>query len=418
MNPTQRYCAAALAASLIFGLLELNELWASGPGHVQLRHPAGVLAQAVAERFTPAASLLRAGTDRQALTYWLFAGVQVLLLGVFIGMLWWRIRPELARSRRLDTALLVGLTCAALALDSLAFHMIVATALAALLPLRRALAWVGVQFALGVGIDIVTLATVRGVGNDDFLLTMLTTLTLERCMLLLGVAFAWLARQERAGRLALAASNAQLRATQSLLTDTVRTAERLRIARDLHDAVGHHLTALHLHLELAARQSDGKPTAALQTSRELAHSLLAQVRDVVSTERDGTGIELHRALALLCAGIPTPVIELKVDGGAAGCPPAAAHTLLCCVQEAITNAVRHSHALRLWIDIRCNAGGLAARIIDDGRGSGDAPEGNGLTGMRERLAAHGGTLHAGPAPAHNGQRGYCLELSLPFGGVA
>lgn len=415
MNPSQRYPAAALAASFVFGLLELNELWASGPEHVQLRHPAGLLAQAVANRFTPAASLLRAGTDRQVLAYWLFVGAQLLLLAVFIGLLWWRIRPGIVRSRRLDTALLAGLMATAVALDALAFHLVVATALAALLPLRRALAWVAVLFALGVGVDIVTLATVRNQIDDSFLLTMLTTLTFERCMLLLGVAFAWLARQEHAGRMALAAANAELRATQSLLTDTVRTSERLRIARDLHDAVGHHLTALHLHLDLATRQSDGRPLAALRTSRDLAQALLAQVREVVSAERGATGVDLRRALALLCAGIPTPVIALEMAGSAEACPPAAAHTLLCCVQEAITNAVRHAHATRLWIDIRCDDLGIAARIVDDGRGSGGAPEGNGLTGMRERLAAHGGTLRTGPAP---GQGGYRLDLSLPFGAGA
>ena len=57
----------------------------------------------------------------------------------------------------------------------------------------------------------------------------------------------------------------------------------------------------------------------------------------------------------------------------------------------------------------------AARIVDDGQGSGAAPEGNGLTGMRERLAAHGGTLRTGPASRGAARCGYCLEWSLPFG---
>ena len=412
MTATHRYCFAALAACLIFGLLELNAPWLAGPARAEMNHPAGVLARSVASLLTPPPSPLRAGSDRLELAHALFIGAQALLVVTFTGLLWWRIRPGRVRSRRLDTVLAAGLLAVAVAIDSLAFHLVLATTLAALLPLRRVWRWLAAMLALGVCVDVWMLATVRATMTDGDMATVLATLTFERSLLLLGAAIAWLARQEQAGRVRLAASHAQLRATQSLLADTVRTSERMRIARDLHDAVGHHLTALNLHLDLAVRQSEGRQPGALATARELGQSLLAEVRSVVSAERDEQGVNLRQALELLCAGIPSPAIELTMDGGADVCPPAAAHALLCCVQEAITNAVRHAGATRLAIAIRGNGHGVAAHVSDDGRGSGGAPEGNGLAGMRERLAALGGTLRAG----NGAERGYWLEMSLPFAG--
>lgn len=425
MTATHRYIVAALAACLIFSLLELNAPWVAGPGRADMHHPAGVLARSVASLFTPPASPLRAGSDRQELTHALFIGAQALLALTFTGLLWWRIRPGRVRSRRLETALAAGMLATAVAIDSLAFHLVLATALAALLPLQRLWRWLAAMLVLGVGVDIWMLATVRATMNDSDMATVLATLTFERSILLLGAAIAWLARQEQAGRMRLAASHAQLRATQSLLADTVRTSERMRIARDLHDAVGHHLTALNLHLELAMRQSEGRHPGALATARQLGQSLLAEVRSVVSTEREEQGVHLRQALQLLCAGIPSPAIDLRMDPGTDVCPPATAHTLLCCVQEAITNAVRHAGATRLAIDIRGGEHGVAAYIADDGRGSCGAPEGNGLAGMRERLAAHGGTLRVGSGagngdndgPGNGAARGYWLEMSLPFAGV-
>jgi signal transduction histidine kinase len=426
MTATHRYTIAALAACLIFGLLELNAPWVAGPARAELHHPAGVLARWLASQFTPPPSALRAGSDRQALAHALFIGAQALLVVTFTGLLWWRIRPGLVRSHRLDTVLACGLLVTAVAIDSLAFHVVLATTLAALLPLRRAWRWLAAMLVLGVGVDIWMLATVRAGMNDSYLLAVLGTLTFERIILLLGAAIAWLARQEQAGRVRLAASHAQLRATQSLLADTVRTSERMRIARDLHDAVGHHLTALNLHLDLAMRQSEGRQPGALVTARELGQSLLAEVRSVVSAKREEQGVNLRQALELLCAGIPSPAIDLAVDRRIDACPPAAAHTLLYCVQEAITNTVRHAGASRLAIDIRTSGHGVAAHISDDGRGGGAAPEGNGLSGMRERLAAQGGTLRVGnggdePGGAAGGQparlRGYWLAVSLPLTGA-
>lgn len=392
---SRRYPAAALTASVTLALLELSPPWAAGPARVELHNAVGHLARYLASLFTPAPSLLRAGSDRATMAYELFLSGQSLLMAAFILMLWWRIRPGARRNPAAEYSLLATQLLIAVVLDTLAFHLILAMQLAALLPLRRALAWLAVQILLGVVMDAWVLANASLHLNDSRAGTILALLTSERCVLLLGFALARMVRQEQRSRARLAASNAELRATQSLLADTVRASERMRIARDLHDAVGHHLTALNLHLDLAVRQSAGQPATALGTARELSQSLLAEVRGVVSAERQESGIKVRQALQLLCAGIPSPAIELAMDSRVDACPPAAAHTLLCCVQEAVTNAVRHAHATLLTIDIQGDSQGLVARIADNGRGNGGALEGNGLAGMRERLAEHGGQLRIG-----------------------
>jgi len=433
---SSRYPAAALVASVTLALLELAPPWAAGPHRAELHNAVGHLARHLASLFTPAPSLLRAGSDRARMAYDLFLCGEALLMAAFICLLWWRIRPALKRAPAGGQWLPAGALLAiqlliAVALDSLAFHLIFAMQLAALLPLRRALALLAVQLLLGIVMDAWVLTNARMYLTDTGIATSLAILTSERCVLLLGFALAYMVRQEQQGRVRLAASNAQLRATQSLLGDTVRASERMRIARDLHDAVGHHLTALNLHLDLALRQSanqpssqsTGQPATALGTARELSQSLLAEVRGVVSAERQESGIKVRQALQLLCAGIPSPAIELTMDGRVDDCPPAAAHTLLCCVQEALTNAVRHARATLLTIDIQADSHGLLARIADNGHGSGGAPEGNGLAGMRERLAEHGGVLRTacrsdgGSAGADSGRHGYCLEFSLPLAGA-
>lgn len=420
-RPSRRYPAAALIASFTLALLELSPPWAAGPARVELHNAVGHLARHVASLFTPAPSLLRAGSDRAVMAYELFLGGQALLMAVFICLLWWRIRPGARRLPAADACLLALQLLIAVTLNTLSFHLIFAMQLAALLPLRRALAWLAVQLLLGIAMDAWVLANARAYLNDTGIGTSLALLTLERCVLLLGFALVCMVRQEQQGRARLAASNAELRATQSLLADTVRASERMRIARDLHDTVGHHLTALNLHLDLAVRQSAGQPATALGTARELSQSLLAEVRGVVSAERQESGIKVRQALQLLCAGIPSPAIELAMDSRVDACPPAAAHTLLCCVQEAVTNAVRHARATLLTIDIQGDSQGLVARIADNGHGNAGAREGNGLAGMRERLAEHGGVLRIGGAEggsgAGNAQRGFRLEFSLPLTGA-
>ena len=112
------------------------------------------------------------------------------------------------------------------------------------------------------------------------------------------------ALSEAKAREELAQVNAELRATQALLAESSRTAERVRIARDLHDLMGHHLTALSLNLEVASHVSEGKSLEHVQKAQTLTKLLLSDVRETVSTMREDTALNLVHALGLLTRDVP------------------------------------------------------------------------------------------------------------------
>lgn len=412
---SHRFALTALIAALALGIVDLVGTLSNPAGAHNLHNPAGYLARLVASQFSPAPSLSRAGTDLARLTVQLFSGLEALLAVLYGVLLWLRATPRQRLSAWAALPLTGGLVLIALMLDSIAFHLLTAAVLGALLPVRRGLAWLALLYLAGAALDAWLIANSSQHFSDGAASTLLGYLMLERLLLVPSFALAWLVRQEHRTRLALAASHGELLATQSLLGDTVRASERTRIARDLHDAVGHHLTALNLHLDIASRQGAGPATAALETSRVLARDLLAEVRVIVSAERDERPVDVRAALEALCSGIPAPAIRLAIAGELHITSPSAAHTLFCCVQEAITNAVRHAHASLIAIDIIRSDDVIVASIADDGRGrAGGGEEGNGLAGMRERLAQHGGSMTAADAAG----RGFRIDLRLPAAGAA
>jgi signal transduction histidine kinase len=186
--------------------------------------------------------------------------------------------------------------------------------------------------------------------------------------------------------------NSELRATQALLADNTRIAERVRIARELHDLIGHHLTALTLNLEVATHLVEGKAAEHVQQAHSLARLLLADVREVVSDMREDDKVDLAAALRTLVEGVPEPKIHLDLPSELAMTNPQRAQVLLRCAQEMITNSVRHAHARNLWIRLTLSADGLAMSARDDGRGVEQVRPGNGLSGMSERLKNLGGKL--------------------------
>ena len=202
----------------------------------------------------------------------------------------------------------------------------------------------------------------------------------------------FIAAAEARRRRELARLNTELVATQQVLAQSARAAERTRIARDLHDTLGHHLAALSVNLELAGRVAEGRATAPVAAARDAARALLAETRGVVSATRAEPAVELKEALALLASGIELPRVHLALPSGPLALAPPAAHALFRAAQEAITNAVRHAAAANLWLEVRVEDGGIALAARDDGRGATALAPGNGLRGMRERLEALGGRL--------------------------
>lgn len=405
-----------LLASLAGAAIELLVPWYLGPGSADLFSPAGVLARRLAAWFAPPPSLLRAGSDHARLALHIFLALAALLSAAFVAATALRLQAGRRLSARADHGLLALQLVVACAMHSVVLSMVLAAMLASHLPPRRALVALGAMLGLNT-VTVMLLAALALQGevsaSDRNATATVLYVLLEQLVVLLTFALGWLASRERRSRQALAAKHAELLATQVLLADTIRESERMRIARDLHDFTGHHLTALKLHLDLARRKAGEQADASLLTAHELSRDLLAQVRAVVAAERAAAGVDLRLALERLCAGIPQPTITLRVAADLPSPAPAVAHAVFCCVQEALSNVVRHANAARMAIDIALRDGWLHAVIEDDGAGRGAAPEGNGLRGMRERLALLGGVLEAADLP----QRGFGLRLALPLAGA-
>jgi signal transduction histidine kinase len=221
------------------------------------------------------------------------------------------------------------------------------------------------------------------------------------------------ALRQHAARDELRKVNSELRATQALLADNTRIAERVRIARELHDLVGHHLTALTLNLEVATHLVQGKALEHVQQAHSLAKLLLADVREVVSDMRLDDKVDLAAALRTLVSGMPEPTIHLELPRELAMTDPQSAQVLLRCAQEMITNSVRHAEAKNLWISLVHEEDGVALKARDDGRGASELEVGNGLNGMAERLRQLGGELKI---ETRSGA-GFSLYAWLPLEGI-
>ena len=217
------------------------------------------------------------------------------------------------------------------------------------------------------------------------------------------------ARQQAQAREEQRRLNAELRATRVLLAESARVNERTRISRELHDLLGHHLTALSLNLEVAGHLSEGRVKEHVQQAHTLARLLLTDVREAVSHLRDGGAIDLEAALRPLAENVPSLQIHMDIESPLTMDDPERAHVLLRCTQEVITNAVRHAAARNLWIRAHREEAMIAMTARDDGRGADAFVAGNGLRGMRERLAQYGGHLEIKTRP----QEGFCLHLMLP-----
>jgi len=135
------------------------------------------------------------------------------------------------------------------------------------------------------------------------------------------------------------------------------------------------------------------------------------VREVVSQLREDDAIDLTEALKTLVEGVPGITIHLDLPPRFAVDDPRRAQVLLRCAQEIITNTVRHAGARNLWLRFERTASNeLAMHAHDDGRGAGELRQGNGLTGMRERLAQIGGRLAITTAR----DQGFALDAWLPL----
>ena len=312
------------------------------------------------------------------------------------------------RANLFDYALLMVLTGTAIAISYYSgsglgsiLLMVVACVLPWLLPMPLGVAWLVLsQF-------VVVPVYVRGLDFSWPEALMQSALYAGFCVFVFVTSL--VARQQAQAREEQRRLNAELRATRVLLAESARVNERTRISRELHDLLGHHLTALSLNLEVAGHLSEGRVKEHVQQAHTLARLLLTDVREAVSHLRDGGAIDLEAALRPLAENVPSLQIHMDIESPLTMDDPERAHVLLRCTQEVITNAVRHAAARNLWIIATREDAMITMTARDDGRGAEAFVAGNGLRGMRERLAQYGGNLEIKTRP----QEGFCLHLTLP-----
>jgi two-component system sensor histidine kinase DesK len=184
-----------------------------------------------------------------------------------------------------------------------------------------------------------------------------------------------------------------------------KVAERERIGRDLHDLLGHTLSVIVLKSELASRLAATDPARAAAEIRDveqISREALSQVRAAVQGYRSGIDREIAAArYALESAGVR---IEASLDSQPLS--PSQESVLALALREAVTNVVRHAGATACRLTLRRNAGWCELEVADNGRG-GPVQEGNGLTGMRQRVEALGGILE------RDGSAGMLLRIRVP-----
>ena len=185
----------------------------------------------------------------------------------------------------------------------------------------------------------------------------------------------------------------------------IRRDERRRLARDLHDVVGYHLTHIVLRsqaAQLLARRpapEAGRPGAEALADIETAGAeALGALRRVVGLLRDEDGAEPVASVARGLAGVVEAGVRLRIpDGEEATWPPEVAATVHRVVQESLTNVARHApHAGSVTVDVTRHDGTLTVEIADDGPPTPARRPGHGIIGMRERVEALDGGLDAGP----------------------
>ena len=200
--------------------------------------------------------------------------------------------------------------------------------------------------------------------------------------------------------------------------------ERLRIAQEVHDVLGHSLGVIALQAGVGAHVIDVDPAeakASLEAISRTSRSSLAEVRRILGALRTDTGergyhpplgLDALDALAseLTEAGLPVHVEVLGIPNGV---PAALDLTGYRVVQEALTNVVRHAGPAKAEVTVRYEDRQVTVQVDDDGRGTtaqAGNPTGHGQLGMRERVAVWGGTLFAGPGP----EGGYRVTATLPY----
>ena len=205
----------------------------------------------------------------------------------------------------------------------------------------------------------------------------------------------------------------------------IRNQERVALARELHDTVAHHVSAIAVQAQAGGVVASFQPERAVEVLAAIeseASRTLAEMRSMVRVlrEEDVVDYSPQRGVADLTAlarADATPIVEVSLDGPLTPLARPVDAALYRLAQESLTNAVRHARgATRVGIEVRREGAAIRLRVSDDGEtGPGSTPEpGFGLLGMAERAQLLGGSLSAGPGP----EGGWVVEAVLPVKALA
>jgi signal transduction histidine kinase len=208
--------------------------------------------------------------------------------------------------------------------------------------------------------------------------------------------------------------------------DRVKLLERERLARDLHDTVAHHVSAMAIRAQAGIAASAGQPAAAVEALRVIeaeASRALAEMRAMVRVLRRDEPADLApnpriTDIERLAGRFHTgPAVDVNICGDLGDLPPTVGSALYRLAQESVTNARRHArHATRIEVSVAADDTSVRLRVSDDGEAGGTRPTGSpgfGLMGMMERADLLGGTCAAGPDPG----RGWTVTAVLPRAGI-
>jgi signal transduction histidine kinase len=213
-------------------------------------------------------------------------------------------------------------------------------------------------------------------------------------------------RAEMAHRLAQDAHERELDARRR------RAEERVEIARDLHDVVSHTLAVVGVHLNVALDAFESDPAEAresLKLAQDVRGRAMTDLKSLVNVLREGPIDDLD-GLERLVAQVRTAGLTVSFNefGSRDSVPALVATAVFRVVQESLTNTVRHASASRVSVTIRYGSDDVLVDVQDDGHGASEMIDGNGISGMRERVAALGGALTAGPV-----DDGFQVRATIP-----
>lgn len=254
------------------------------------------------------------------------------------------------------------------------------------------------------GLSTVVIATAMVRADRDPLDTLVTVGFYLLIQVATMLSSATLLREQRL-RQELTRAHVDLRAATVLLAESARTAERLRISRDLHDLLGHQLTVLTLELEAARHREGDQARAHVDRANQVARDLLADVRHTVSELRAASS-DLREALHEVVRDLPDLEVSVDVEPEVRA-DEEQTSAVVRAVQEIVTNTLRHAEARALRIEVAARPPGLVLTAADDGRGFHDLTPGNGLRGMTERFEALGGAVEL------DGSDGFRVTARVP-----